>query len=126
MGENSIRMEGFVSTAVRAGVQLAVLQRLKRMSEHPSTIFATSNPLTTNISFYTNPGNNTQRWLVIFSNVDFIGQISCDAVQGNAIWFVGCVGQPNDYGISEYDFAYVRCYRAQDLAQVEARRDSAR
>jgi uncharacterized repeat protein (TIGR01451 family) len=50
--------------------------------------FPASNPLTTNISFFTNPGNNTQRWLVIFDNVDFIGQMACDAVQGNAIWFV--------------------------------------
>jgi uncharacterized repeat protein (TIGR01451 family) len=50
--------------------------------------FPASNPLTTNISFYTNPGNNDQRWLVIFDNVDFIGNMSCDAVQGNHIWFV--------------------------------------
>src|SRR5215475_14861941 len=50
--------------------------------------FPVSNPLTTNISFYTNPGNNNQRWLVIFDNVDFIGNMSCDAVQGNHIWFV--------------------------------------
>ncbi len=50
--------------------------------------YPASNPLTTNISFYTQPGQNIQRWLVIFSNVDFIGNISCDKVQGNAIWFV--------------------------------------
>ena len=50
--------------------------------------FPASNPLTTNISFFTNPGNNNQRWLVIFDNVDFIGNMSCDAVQGNHIWFV--------------------------------------
>src|SRR6266566_4217677 len=50
--------------------------------------FPVSNPLTTNISFFTNPGNNNQRWLVIFDNVDFIGNMSCDAVQGNHIWFV--------------------------------------
>lgn len=50
--------------------------------------YPASNPLTTNISFYTQPGQNNLRWLVIFSNVDFIGNISCDKVQGNAIWFV--------------------------------------
>ncbi len=50
--------------------------------------FPVSNPLTTNISFFTQPGNNTQRWLVIFDNVDFIGQMACDAVQGHHIWFV--------------------------------------
>jgi uncharacterized repeat protein (TIGR01451 family) len=50
--------------------------------------FPASNPLTTNISFFTNPGNNNQRWLVIFDNVDFIGNMACNAVLGNAIWFV--------------------------------------
>jgi uncharacterized repeat protein (TIGR01451 family) len=50
--------------------------------------FPASNPLTTNISFYTSPGQNNQRWLVIFDNVDFIGQMSCDKVQGHHIWFV--------------------------------------
>jgi uncharacterized repeat protein (TIGR01451 family) len=50
--------------------------------------FPASNPLTTNISFFTNPGNNNQRWLVIFDNVDFIGNMSCNAVLGNHIWFV--------------------------------------
>jgi hypothetical protein len=36
------------------------------------------------------------------------------------------VGQRNDYGISVYDFAYVRRNRAQDLPQIEAGRDSGR
>src|SRR6266852_4297176 len=47
--------------------------------------FPASNPLTSNISFF---GNNPTRWLVIFDNVDFICNMSCDKVQGNAIWFV--------------------------------------
>src|SRR5215472_15733475 len=47
--------------------------------------FPASNPLTTNISFF---GNNPTSWLVIFDNVDFVGNISCDKSQGNAIWFV--------------------------------------
>jgi uncharacterized repeat protein (TIGR01451 family) len=47
--------------------------------------FPASNPLTSNISFF---GNNATSWLVIFDNVDFIGNISCDKSQGNAIWFV--------------------------------------
>ena len=50
--------------------------------------FPASNPLTTNISFFTNPGNNNERWLVIFDNVDFIGNMACNAVLGNHIWFV--------------------------------------
>jgi uncharacterized repeat protein (TIGR01451 family) len=47
--------------------------------------FPASNPLTSNISFF---GNNSTSWLVIFDNVDFVGNISCDKPQGNAIWFV--------------------------------------
>src|SRR5712692_2147025 len=47
--------------------------------------FPASNPLTTNIQFF---GNNLTSWLVIFDNVDYIGNISCDKPQGNAIWFV--------------------------------------
>src|SRR5262250_2873600 len=47
--------------------------------------FPASNPLTSNISFF---GNNPTSWLVIFNNVDFIGNLSCDKSQGNFIWFV--------------------------------------
>src|SRR5262245_63769879 len=47
--------------------------------------FPPSNPLTSNISFF---GNNPTSWLVTFDNVAFIGNMSCDKVQGNAIWFV--------------------------------------
>jgi uncharacterized repeat protein (TIGR01451 family) len=47
--------------------------------------FPASNPLTSNISFF---GNNSTSFLVIFDNVDFIGNISCDKPQGDAIWFV--------------------------------------
>src|SRR6266705_72170 len=46
--------------------------------------FPASNPLTSNISF-TGTGRG---WLVIFDNVDFIGNISCDKSHGNFIWFV--------------------------------------
>src|SRR5690348_8100170 len=46
--------------------------------------FPVSNPLTSNISF-TGTGRG---WLVIFDNVDFIGNMSCDKVHGNFIWFV--------------------------------------
>src|SRR5215475_14327481 len=46
--------------------------------------FPASNPLTSNISF-----DGTGRgWLVVFDNVDFIGNLSCDKVHGNFIWFV--------------------------------------
>ena len=46
--------------------------------------FPASNPLTTNIQFF-GPGNG---WLVIFDNVDYIGNLSCDKSHGNFIWFV--------------------------------------
>ncbi len=46
--------------------------------------FPASNPFTSNISFY---GNNPTSWLVIFDNVKFTGNMSCDKSQGNFIWF---------------------------------------
>src|SRR5215510_12147518 len=46
--------------------------------------FPASNPLTSNVSF-TGTGRG---WLVVFDNVDFIGNLSCDKVHGNFIWFV--------------------------------------
>src|SRR5215470_12931930 len=49
--------------------------------------FPASNPLRTNFSFFTSPGNNNQRWLVIFDNVVHIGNMSCNSVQGHHIWF---------------------------------------
>src|SRR5215467_9681957 len=46
--------------------------------------FPASNPFTSNISF---TGTLTGA-LVIFNNVDFIGNMACDKVHGNFIWFV--------------------------------------
>src|SRR6516225_699397 len=46
--------------------------------------FPASNPLTSNISFF-GPGSG---WLLVFDNVDFIGNLSCDKSHGNFIWFV--------------------------------------
>src|SRR5260370_292867 len=46
--------------------------------------FQASNPLTSNISV-TGTGRG---WLVIFDNVDFTGNLSCDKSDGNFIWFV--------------------------------------
>ncbi len=50
--------------------------------------YPASNPFDTNISFYTSPGQNNQRWLVIFDNVVHTGQMACDAVHEHRIWFV--------------------------------------
>lgn len=49
--------------------------------------FPASNPLTSNISFYTQPGQTEERWLIIFDNVVHTGQMSCNAVHGHKIWF---------------------------------------
>src|SRR5215469_10046679 len=46
--------------------------------------FPASNPLTSNISFF-GPGSG---WLLVFDNVDFIGNLSCDKSHGNFVWFV--------------------------------------
>ena len=51
--------------------------------------FQQPNPLDTNISFFTSPGQSNERWLVVFDNVDFTqGNIACDAVHQHHIWFV--------------------------------------
>ncbi|MBF6023999.1 isopeptide-forming domain-containing fimbrial protein [Lysobacter niastensis] len=51
--------------------------------------FQQPNPLDTNISFFTQPGQTDQRWLVVFDNVDFTqGNIACDATHEHRIWFV--------------------------------------
>jgi len=49
--------------------------------------FPASNPLSTNFSFFTQPGQTNERWLIIFDNVVHTGQMSCNAVQGHKIWF---------------------------------------
>jgi large repetitive protein len=49
--------------------------------------FPASNPLTSNISFYTQPGQNQQRWLIIFDNVVHTGNMACSDVLGHHIWF---------------------------------------
>src|SRR5262252_9086577 len=47
--------------------------------------FTASNPLTSNISWY---GNNPTSWLLVFDNVVFTGNMSCNLnSQGNFIWF---------------------------------------
>jgi len=49
--------------------------------------FPASNPLDTNFSFKTQPGQTDERWLVIFDNVVHTGQMSCNLVAGHIIWF---------------------------------------
>ncbi|MDX1482501.1 MAG: hypothetical protein R3315_12535, partial [Woeseiaceae bacterium] len=49
--------------------------------------FPADNPLNTNFSFYTQPGQNDDRYLVIFDNVVHTGQMSCNSVLEHKIWF---------------------------------------
>jgi hypothetical protein len=49
--------------------------------------FPASNPLDTNFSFLTQPGQTDERWLVVFDNVVHSGQMACNAVAGHIIWF---------------------------------------
>jgi len=49
--------------------------------------FPAGNELDTNFSFFTSPGQNDERWLIIFDNVVHTGQMACNAVAGHKIWF---------------------------------------
>jgi large repetitive protein len=49
--------------------------------------FPTPNVLSTNFSFYTQPGGTQERWLVIFDNVVHTGNMSCNATHEHKIWF---------------------------------------
>jgi uncharacterized repeat protein (TIGR01451 family) len=49
--------------------------------------FPASNPLTTNFSFFTQPGQTDERWLIVFDNVVHTGQMACNSVAGHKIWF---------------------------------------
>src|SRR5262252_6750342 len=46
--------------------------------------FPASNPLTSNISYF---GMGTTPYLLVFDNVVHTGNMACDIVQGNKIWF---------------------------------------
>jgi hypothetical protein len=50
--------------------------------------FPASNPLSTNFSFLTQPGQTDERWLIVFDNVVHTGQMACNSVAGHKIWFV--------------------------------------
>ncbi|MDH3428796.1 MAG: hypothetical protein OEQ14_02205 [Gammaproteobacteria bacterium] len=49
--------------------------------------FPANNPLNTNFSFFTQPGQTNERWLIVFDNVVHTGQMSCNAVLEHKIWF---------------------------------------
>jgi uncharacterized repeat protein (TIGR01451 family)/fimbrial isopeptide formation D2 family protein len=49
--------------------------------------YPASNPLNTNFSFFTQPGQTNERWLIVFDNVVHTGQMSCNSVLEHKIWF---------------------------------------
>ncbi len=49
--------------------------------------YPASNPLGTNFSFFTQPGQTNERWLIIFDNVVHTGNMSCNSVLEHKIWF---------------------------------------
>src|SRR6266568_2107580 len=67
-------IDGFVNPVPPVNVQIDANCTFKN--------FPASNPLTTNIQFF----GTTGPWLVIFDNVDYIGNISCDKPHNDAIW----------------------------------------
>ena len=73
-------LDGFVSPNPPSNINIDVNCTVKN--------FPQSNPLTTNFSFYTQPGQTDERKLIIFDNVYHTGQMSCNAVLEHKIWFV--------------------------------------
>ena len=73
-------LDGFVTPVPPSQIQIDGICRIQN--------FPASNPLTTNFSFLTQPGQTDERWLIIFDNVVHTGQMACNAVAGHKIWFV--------------------------------------
>jgi uncharacterized repeat protein (TIGR01451 family) len=73
-------LDGFVTPVAPSQIQVDGNCRIQN--------FPASNPLSTNFSFLSQPGQTDERWLLIFNNVVHTGQMSCDAVQGHKIWLV--------------------------------------
>jgi uncharacterized repeat protein (TIGR01451 family) len=71
-------LDGFAGTIAPSQLQI---DRNCTIRNYPE-----SNPLSTNFSFLTQPGQTDERWVVIFDNVWHIGQMACDAVHEHKIW----------------------------------------
>jgi uncharacterized repeat protein (TIGR01451 family) len=72
-------IDGFLGTPAPSQIQI---DRNCTIRNYPA-----SNPLPTNFSFKTQPGQTDERWLVIFDNVVHTGQMACNSVAGHIIWF---------------------------------------
>ena len=72
-------MDGFAGDVAPSQLQI---DRNCTIRNYPA-----SNPLTTNFSFKTQPGQTDERWLIIFDNVVHTGNMSCNTVLNHKIWF---------------------------------------
>ncbi len=72
-------LDGFAGTVAPSQLQI---DRNCTVRNYPA-----SNPLSTNFSFFTQPGQTDERWLIVFDNVVHTGQMACNAVAGHKIWF---------------------------------------
>ena len=72
-------LDGFAGTIAPSQLQI---DRNCTVRNYPA-----SNPLGTNFSFFTQPGQNPDRWLIVFDNVVHTGQMSCNSVLEHKIWF---------------------------------------
>ena len=72
-------IDGFAGTIPPSQIQI---DRNCTIRNYPA-----SNPLSTNFSFLTQPGQTDERWLIVFDNVVHTGQMACNSVAGHIIWF---------------------------------------
>jgi uncharacterized repeat protein (TIGR01451 family) len=72
-------LDGFAGTVAPSQLQIDTTCTIRN--------YPASNPLSTNFSFMTQPGQTDERWVVIFDNVVHTGQMACNAVAGHKIWF---------------------------------------
>jgi uncharacterized repeat protein (TIGR01451 family) len=73
-------IDGFAGTVPPSQIQIDTNCTIRN--------YPASNPLTTNFSFLTQPGQTDERWLIVFDNVVHTGQMACNSVAGHKIWFV--------------------------------------
>jgi uncharacterized repeat protein (TIGR01451 family) len=72
-------LDGFAGTVAPSQLQI---DRNCTIRNYPA-----SNPLRTNFSFFTRPGQTDERWLIVFDNVVHTGNMSCNDVLEHKIWF---------------------------------------
>ena len=73
-------LDGYVTPVPPSQIQIDGICRIRN--------YPASNPMSTNFSFLTQPGQTQERWIVIFDNVVHTGQMACNSVAGHKIWFV--------------------------------------